>query len=147
MSMLLSTSSAAAMAAAMTIGLTASSASSCHFCSSTAFAAVTGNSPALVENVTDAMGSQEYWISQAPATLAAANLTAVREQHIRIIVGTRDGLIEVGEKLSNDLTALGVEHEFTPVLEAPHNIDQQLLYEDFDRMAVYGDLFADFANP
>jgi len=108
------------------------------------FAAVTGNSAAIVDYPgSDNVGSEEFFASQAPATFARKNLDAVREQNIRIIVGTRDRLIRLCEQLSDELTAMGVDHEFIPVQASPHNIDQLLQYETFDRMAVYNDVFAD----
>ena len=105
------------------------------------FAAVTGNSPALVEDVTDGVGDQAFWEAQAPATLAKANLDKVRTQAVRIIVGDRDGLFPVGKKLDQVLTALNVPHEFFPVVGSPHNHDQLLQYETFDTMAFYGKVF------
>jgi enterochelin esterase-like enzyme len=106
------------------------------------FAAVTGNSPALVENTTDGIGTQEFWVAQAPATIAKANLEKVRKQAIRIIVGDQDGLFPVGKKLDEALTAMNVTHEFFPVAASPHNHDQLLQYEQFDTMAFYGKVFA-----
>ena len=106
------------------------------------FAAVTGNSPALVENVTDNVGTQDFWISQAPATLAKLNLEKVRRQKIRIIVGDQDGLFPVGKKLDENLTELQVPHEFFPVVGSPHNHDQLLQYQAFDTMAFYAKAFA-----
>jgi endo-1,4-beta-xylanase len=108
------------------------------------FAAVTGNSPALVENTTDNIGTQAFWEAQAPAVLAKANLDKVKRQSIRIIVGDKDGLFAVGKKLDGILTELGVAHEFLPVAESPHNHDQLLQYEAFDTMAFYGKVFAKF---
>jgi endo-1,4-beta-xylanase len=105
------------------------------------FVAVTGNSPALVESVTDGMGDQAFWVSQAPATLARANLDKVRKQAIRIIVGDQDGLFPVGKALDETLTELKVPHEFIPVVGSPHNHDQLLQYEPFDTMAFYGRVF------
>ena len=105
------------------------------------FAAVTGNSPALVENMTDGVGDQAFWDAQAPATLAKANIDKVRKQAIRIIVGDQDGLFPVGKKLDETLTALKIPHEFFPVVGSPHNHDQLLQYETFDTMAFYGKVF------
>ncbi len=105
------------------------------------FSAVTGNSPALVDKVTDDMGDQKFWDSQKPATLAKANLAKVKTQKIRIIVGTKDGLFPVGKKLDDDLTALGVSHTFYPVTGSPHNHDQLVQYETFDTMAFYASAF------
>jgi acetyl esterase/lipase/enterochelin esterase-like enzyme len=106
------------------------------------FVAVTGNSPALVENVTDAMGSQEFWVREAPGTLAAANVDKLRRQQIRIIVGDQDSLFPLGKKLNDVLTGLKVPHEFLPVAGSPHNHDQLLQYETFDTMAFYRRAFA-----
>jgi hypothetical protein len=39
------------------------------------------------------------------------------------------------------LTKLGIEHEWLPVPESPHNHDQLLEYETFDTMAFYGKVF------
>jgi S-formylglutathione hydrolase FrmB len=110
------------------------------------FAAVTGNSPALVENVTDGVGDQAFWVDQAPATLAKANIDKVRKQAIRIIVGDQDGLFPVGKKLDETLTELKVPHEFFPVAGSPHNHDQLLQYETFDTMAFYGKVFGKIAG-
>jgi enterochelin esterase-like enzyme len=105
------------------------------------FTAVTGNSPALVEQVTDGMGSQAFWEREAPAALAKTNLDKVRRQAIRIIVGDQDNLFGVGKKLADTLTSLGVKHEFFPVAGSPHNHDQLVQYETFDTMAFYGTVF------
>jgi S-formylglutathione hydrolase FrmB len=105
------------------------------------FSAVTGNSPALVENVTDGVGDQEFWVREAPATLARANIDKVRKQKIRIIVGDQDSLFAVGKKLDEALTAMTVPHEFLPVAGSPHNHDQLLQYETFDTMAFYRQVF------
>ena len=110
------------------------------------FAAVTGNSPALVENVTDGIGDQAFWDAQAPATLAKTNVDKVRKQAIRIIVGDQDGLFPVGKKLDETLTELKVAHEFFPVAGSPHNHDQLLQYETFDTMAFYGKVFGKIAG-
>jgi enterochelin esterase-like enzyme/acetyl esterase/lipase len=106
------------------------------------FSAATGNSAALVGNAPDDVGSQEYWESQKPVILARQNYDAVSELNIRIIIGTEDGLIAGCRALSAELTAMGIDHEFIPVQGSPHNIDQLLQYEDFDRMAIYGELFS-----
>ena len=105
------------------------------------FSAVTGNSAALIDEVPDDVGSQEYWESQKPQALARENYEAVSKLNIRIIVGTEDGLIAVCRQLAEELAALGIDHEFLPVPGSPHNIDQLLQYENFDRMAIYGQLF------
>jgi S-formylglutathione hydrolase FrmB len=110
------------------------------------FAAVTGNSPALVENVTDGVGDQAFWVAQAPATLAKINIDKVRKQAIRIIVGDQDGLFPVGKKLDETLTSLNIQHEFFPVAGSPHNHDQLLQYETFDTMAFYGRVFGKVAG-
>ncbi len=105
------------------------------------FAAVTGNSPALVEDVTDGVGSPSFWETERPSTLAARNTTQLRRQKIRIIAGEQDNLIEVARKLHARLTELAVPHEFFPVVGSPHNHDQLLQYETFDTMAFYGALW------
>ena len=105
------------------------------------FTAVTGNSPALVAGTTDGVGDQVFWDSQMPAILAKANLARVKTQKIRVISGTKDSLFPVGKKMDDDLTALGVPHQFFPVLNSPHNHDQLVQYEDFDTMAFYGRVF------
>ncbi|MEO8483021.1 MAG: alpha/beta hydrolase [Acidobacteriota bacterium] len=105
------------------------------------FSAVTGNSPALVDDMTDGVGSQAFWLSQAPATLAKANLDKVRAQKIRIIAGDRDSLFAVGKKLDEALTGMSVRHQFFPVVGSPHNHDQLLQYETFDTMAFYAEVF------
>jgi S-formylglutathione hydrolase FrmB/acetyl esterase/lipase len=110
------------------------------------FAAVTGDSPALVENVTDGVGDQAFWVAQAPATLAKINIDKVRKQAIRIIVGDQDGLFPVGKKLDETLTELNIQHEFFPVAGSPHNHDQLLQYETFDTMAFYGRAFGKVAG-
>jgi enterochelin esterase-like enzyme len=105
------------------------------------FAAVTGDSPAIVKNVTDGIGDQAFYDSQMPFTLAKENLAKVKTQKIRIIVGTKDGLFPVGKELDDQLTELGVDHEFHPVLNSPHNHDQLVQFENFDTMAFYGTVF------
>ena len=106
------------------------------------FAAVTGNSPAMIEDVPDGMGSQTFWEAQAPAALAKANLEKVRQQRIRVIIGEEDSLFAGAKRLADALAALNVRHEFIPVPRAPHNHDQLLQYESFDTMAFYGQVFA-----
>ena len=110
------------------------------------FAAVTGNSAALIHDVTDNMGTQEFWISQMPATLARANLATVRQQSIRIIIGEQDNLITGCRLLSKDLTSIGVRHDFIPVPGSPHNHDQLLQYQAFDTMAFYAQVFGRLAQ-
>ena len=110
------------------------------------FAAVTGNSPALVENVTDGVGDQAFWVAQSPATLAKANIDKVRKQAIRIIVGDQDGLFPLGKKLDETLTSLNIQHQFFPVAGSPHNHDQLLQFETFDTMAFYATVFGKAAG-
>jgi S-formylglutathione hydrolase FrmB len=105
------------------------------------FSAVTGNSPAIVPDTTDGVGDQAFWDSQLPATLARQNLAKVKTQKIRIISGTKDSLFPIAQKMDADLTALGVPHQFFPVLNSPHNHDQLVQYESFDTMAFYGTAF------
>jgi acetyl esterase/lipase/enterochelin esterase-like enzyme len=105
------------------------------------FAAVTGNSPALIETVTDGVGDQTFWIAQSPLTLATKNADKVRRQSIRVICGTADNLFTGAEALHNELLKLNVPHEFLPVPESPHNHDQLLQYEKFDTMEFYGKVF------
>jgi endo-1,4-beta-xylanase len=105
------------------------------------FAAVTGNSPALVADVTDDVGDQDFWEAQKPATLAKLNLAKVKTQKIRIIVGDKDSLFPVGKKLDEDLTALQINHTFHGVVGSPHNHDQLVQYETFDTMAFYATVF------
>ena len=76
------------------------------------FAAVTGNSPALVDITTDGVGDQAFNESQKPITLAKANLAKVKTQKIRIIAGTKDSLFTVAKELDGQLTELGIAHEF-----------------------------------
>jgi endo-1,4-beta-xylanase len=106
------------------------------------FAAVTGNSPALIENVTDGVGDQEFWVSQSPLTLATKNADKVRRQSIRIICGTADNLFAGAKTFHDELAKLNITHDFLPVPESPHNHDQLLQYETFDTMAFYGKVFA-----
>lgn len=105
------------------------------------FAAVTGNSPALIENVTDGVGDQEFWVSQSPLMLATKNTDKVRRQSIRIICGTADNLFAGAKALHDELAKLNITHEFLPVPESPHNHDQLLQYESFDTMAFYAKVF------
>jgi acetyl esterase/lipase/enterochelin esterase-like enzyme len=105
------------------------------------FAAVTGNSPALIENVADGVGDQTFWASQMPLTLAAKNADKVRRQSIRVICGTADNLFAGAKSLHDELIKLNVPHEFLPVPESPHNHDQLLQYEKFDTMEFYGKVF------
>jgi acetyl esterase/lipase len=106
------------------------------------FSSVTGNSPAMIENVPDGMGSQAYWDREWPATVARANLETVRRQRLRVIIGDQDSLFAGAKRFSEALTALNVPHEFIPVPESPHNHDQLLQYEAFDTMEFYGEAFA-----
>jgi endo-1,4-beta-xylanase len=106
------------------------------------FASVTANSPAMVENVPDGMGSQAFWDREWPAAVAKTRLDKVKRQRIRIIIGDQDGLFEGARKFSDALTALGVTNTFIPVPQSPHNHDQLLQYEAFDTMAFYGQAFA-----
>ena len=105
------------------------------------FATVTGNSPAMIDAPTDGMGDQKYWDTQKPLTLAKANLAKVKTQKVRIIIGDKDGLFAGAKAFSEQLTALGVTHEFHPVINSPHNHDQLLQYETFDTMAFYAGAF------
>jgi endo-1,4-beta-xylanase len=83
------------------------------------FAAVTGNSPALVENVTDGVGDQTFWVSQSPLTLATKNADKARRQAIRVICGTADNLFAGAKALHDELVKLNIPHEFLPVPESP----------------------------
>jgi endo-1,4-beta-xylanase len=105
------------------------------------FAAVTGNSPALLENVTDGVGDQPFWASQMPLALATKNADKVRRQSIRVICGTADNLFAGAKSLHDELVKLNIPHEFLPVPESPHNHDQLLQYEKFDTMEFYGKVF------
>jgi endo-1,4-beta-xylanase len=105
------------------------------------FAAVTGNSPALIENVPDGVGDQPFWASQMPLTLATKNSDKVRRQSIRVICGTADNLFAGAKSLHDELVKLNISHEFLPVPESPHNHDQLLQYEKFDTMEFYGKVF------
>ena len=105
------------------------------------FAAVTGNSPALIENATDGVGDQAFWVTQTPLTLAKAYVEKLRQQSIRIICGTNDNLITGATSLHNELVKLNIPHEFIPVPGSPHNHDQLLQYQTFDTMEFYGKVF------
>jgi enterochelin esterase-like enzyme/dienelactone hydrolase len=105
------------------------------------FGAVTANSPALIKNVTDGVGSQAFWDAQSPEALARANTDKIRRQSIRIICGDKDGLFAGAQAMDSLLTGLNVAHEFRPVPGSPHNHDQLLQYEAFDTMAFYGTVF------
>jgi enterochelin esterase-like enzyme len=106
------------------------------------FSTVTGNSPALIRNVTDGVGSQAFWDTQTPESLARANTVKIRQQRIRVICGDKDGLFPGAQEFDKVLTSLNVTHEFRPVPGSPHNHDQLLQYEAFDTMAFYGAAFA-----
>jgi len=86
-------------------------------------------------------GDRDYFIANQPTTLAAKNLAKVRQQSIRIICGTEDDLFPGAKFVHDELTKLGVEHEWIPVPGSPHNHDQLLLYQTFDTMAFYGKVF------
>ena len=121
------------------------------------FIAVTGNSPggATLETGANAPatpgridafkvvygGDREYFIAMAPTTLAEKNAAKLRQQSIRIICGTEDGLFPGSTFVHDALTKLGIPHEFLPVQGSPHNHDQLLQYETFDTMAFYGKVF------
>jgi endo-1,4-beta-xylanase len=105
------------------------------------FTAVTGNSPALVENVTDGVGDQAFWIAEGPLQLAKTNADKLRRQSIRIICGTMDNLMTGARSLHDSLTEIKVPHEFIPVPGSPHNHDQLLQYQTFDTMEFYGRVF------
>lgn len=122
------------------------------------FIAVTGNSPggATLETGANAAptpgridafktvygGNRDYFIAMAPTTLAEKNAAKLRQQSIRIICGTEDGLFSGSQFVHEALTKLGIPHEFIPVPGSPHNHDQLLQYETFDTMAFYGKVFA-----
>jgi endo-1,4-beta-xylanase len=108
------------------------------------FIAVTGNSPANVQAVTDGMGTQAYWDSQSLKASATANAAKLKSQSIRVIIGDQDGLLPVAKLVDTLLTDLKVAHEFTPVVGSPHNHDQLVQYETFDTMAFYGKVFAQY---
>ena len=105
------------------------------------FATVTGNSPALIKNVTDSVGDQTFWVSQSPVTLATKNADKARHQAIRVICGTADNLFAGAKVFHEELDKLKIPHEFLPVPESPHNHDQLLQYEKFDTMEFYGKVF------
>ncbi len=114
------------------------------------FIAVTGNSPCCVTVDApppgDAFSSvygndRDYFIAMAPTTLAARNTAKVKQQMIRIICGTKDDLFTGAQSVHEQLTKLGIRHEWLPVPESPHNHDQLLEYETFDTMAFYGKVF------
>jgi len=121
------------------------------------FAAVTGNAPGGVTFDTsppepnsgriDAFAivygsDRSYFEAMQPTTLAAKNLAKVKQQAVRIICGTEDGLFPGARFVHEELTKLGVEHEWIPVPGSPHNHDQLLQYQTFDTMAFYGKVFA-----
>jgi len=118
------------------------------------FTAVTGNSPCCVSlelqapnaRRPDATSSvygndRDYLVAMAPTTLAGKNAAKVRAQTIRLICGTADALFTGAEWVHNELTRLGIAHEWLPVPGSPHNHDQLLQYETFDTMAFYGKVF------
>jgi endo-1,4-beta-xylanase len=118
------------------------------------FTAVTGNSPcclsfdfsggnAAQNNAFSTVfgNDREYFTATLPGTLAIRNAARVREQAIRIICGTEDGLFGGAQNLHNDLMKAGITHEWLPVPGSPHNHDQLLQYETFDTMAFYGKVF------
>jgi endo-1,4-beta-xylanase len=118
------------------------------------FTAVTGNSPCCLwlelppanagrGNATAEVygNDRDYVVAMAPTTLAAKNIARVREQAIRVICGTADSLFPGAEGVHNELTRLGIQHEWLPVQGSPHNHDQLLQYETFDTMAFYGKVF------
>jgi enterochelin esterase-like enzyme len=120
------------------------------------FAAVTGNSPALiaVEGFTAGSnlemfqatfgGDRTYYDESGPWTIAEKNAAEVRKQSIRVICGDKDGLFPRSEYMNGILTKLGIPHEFIPVPGSPHNHDQLLQYQTFDTMEFYGKVFAKF---
>ena len=77
----------------------------------------------------------------APTTLAAKNVDKVKQQAVRVICGTKDDLFTGAQWTHEQLTKLGIQHEWVPVPESPHNHDQLLQYETFDTMAFYGKVF------
>ena len=117
------------------------------------FAAVTANSPALID--IDAFssggnlemfretfgGDPDYYDRAGPWSLAAKNAAEVRAERIRIICGDQDGLFSRARWMDGVLTRLGIPHEFIPVPGAPHNHDQLLAYETFDSFEFYGRVF------
>jgi len=126
------------------------------------FIAVTGNapggatleigagapSPVRIDSFAVVYGSdREYFIAMAPTTLAAKNAAKLRQQSIRIICGTEDGLFPGAEFVHAELTKLGIPHEWIPVPGSPHNHDQLLQFQTFDTMAFYGKVFGQFVRP
>jgi endo-1,4-beta-xylanase len=124
------------------------------------YIAVTGNSPGgatldlpvfdpaggRIDSFTIVYGSdKDYYAAMAPTTLAAKNLAKVKQQTIRIICGTKDDLFTGATFVHEQLTKLGIEHEWLPVPESPHTPDQLLQYETFDTMAFYGKVFGKVA--
>lgn len=114
------------------------------------FIAVTGNSPCCVmidappagEAYSSVYGNdRDYFTAMAPTTLATKNIAKVKQQTIRIIIGTKDGLFPGAQWVHEQLTNLAIQHEWLPVPESPHNHDQLLQYETFDTMAFYGKVF------
>jgi acetyl esterase/lipase len=89
---------------------------------------------------------RNYYVAMAPTTLAAKNVTKVREQSIRIICGTEDDLFAGAQFVHDELTKLGITHEWLPVPGSPHNHDQLLQYQTFDTMAFYGKVFGKAAR-
>lgn len=125
------------------------------------FTAVTGNAPGgatldipqgdprsgRIDSFSIVYGNdRDYYVAMAPTTLAAKNVTKVREQSIRIICGTEDDLFPGAQFVHNELTKLGIAHEWLPVPGSPHNHDQLLQYQTFDTMAFYGKVFGRFAS-
>jgi len=111
------------------------------------FSAVTANAPALVEPAPGAAlhpvygDDRAYYEASKPATLATKNVSQLKQQAIRVICGTEDGLFPGAQAMHEHLSALGIAHEFLPVPKSPHNHDQLLAYEAFDTMAFYGKVF------
>jgi len=120
------------------------------------FIAVTGNAPGgvtfdiappaansgRIDAFAIVYGSdKDYFVAMQPTTLAAKNLAKVRQQSIRIICGTEDDLFPGATFVHDELTKLGVDHEWLPVPGSPHNHDQLLQYQTFDTMAYYGKVF------
>jgi len=114
------------------------------------FVAVTGNSPCCVTTDTPPAdgafssvygNDRDYFMAMAPTTLAAKNATKIKQQSVRIICGTKDALFTGAQWTHEQLTTLGIQHEWLPVPESPHNHDQLLQYEAFDTMAFYGKVF------
>ncbi len=120
------------------------------------FIAVTGDSPGgvtmdtgrydprsgRIDSFAIVYGSdRDYFVANQPTTLAAKNLAKVRQQAIRVICGTKDDLFPGAQFVHDELTKLGIEHEWLPVPESPHNHDQLLQYQTFDTMAFYGKVF------